>query len=988
MAEWIAFTPVVMASGQEPRRSRRSFVAAASGLCLLGATVAVVGMGGTVNTTPTVLFGPWNPMSVHVAHPELSMHQSKSMYSMWQQSKWARLFQARKHDGKAAALEERSFADADGFHTALAAARSRAPVRYPTELASTRASELQHNAPRYVRQLELAAKATPTRLQALAAKPKARTQSLDYMESKPRSDERHPGDLDVYQTYEYYPKPEGTGFTDYDGHRLWSEMQKDYRAQHPSASTYPAVPVVFKEDSEGGHPISNPLSQPVEDIYQGMGYEDNLQPPFGMGTMPEGGAKEKQSGGTMQLSPKQGFERMKSQQERQAPAGDSGDSYSYRNPDWHARYVPQMNSDHKTFLATPSVAQPEFYSGNTPQQQNVQREHSDGVQRQEGVQRERSEGRGAHSDRQERRNGHEERELVEERRDLHDKQELILKEQKKLESELNAQKEKHAAKTKPVSPAQALLVWERAHSVDDRRAYAGIASGSQAEHKARHQAEQLAMAVQELRSKQRDELEAKEQQMMSVRLHKSAARSAESTHEQNEELSTLKATIMSMSHRQSKFTAKTDDLKNEVHMLVDLERSQMNSFQGRVHGCLAHPVLVLFAYPTLYYLAMCCWSTASDVAAMQLQPCSIGHLICSSFMFCRDEKIAASLRADRDTERTQAAHNTKLEERIAHLEKQEKVKQSEAKALDTTRLQVLALEHRHKSTTHKALIAENARLNAQMRLAMKAQQVEAARDGAHLKQPADTVTALTSQTSQPVFSQAPMPVKIPSAVLQQADSMVKHKVTTELARRYESEIDSDTNFIFSGPKGDESKDSDEGSSELNASQLFSTAGATKTQQLSHQAPAQVAETHGFSDLHQMEKQVLTQLIQGNQYRAQVAKNKADVAKKAAAQKLVLKKKWYQEEVAKENKEKAQKLADKALEKAKATAVADAAYAKAHKPVAKLTVRQRALAFVHAFDDTQSAILEDRQIAQSANELGQSANEQGATLADKRTPGSL
>mmetsp|Transcript_43297 Transcript_43297/g.69607 ORF Transcript_43297/g.69607 Transcript_43297/m.69607 type:complete len:938 (-) Transcript_43297:438-3251(-) len=937
MAEWIAFNPVVMASGQEPRRSRRSFVAAASGLCLLGATVAVVGMGGTVNTTPTVLFGPWNPMSVHVAHPELSMHQSKSMYSMWQQSKWARLFQARKHDGKAAALEERSFADADGFHTALAAARSRAPVRYPTELASTRASELQHNAPRYVRQLELAAKATPTRLQALAAKPKARTQSLDYMESKPRSDERHPGDLDVYQTYEYYPKPEGTGFTDYDGHRLWSEMQKDYRAQHPSASTYPAVPVVFKEDSEGGHPISNPLSQPVEDIYQGMGYEDNLQPPFGMGTMPEGGAKEKQSGGTMQLSPKQGFERMKSQQERQAPAGDSGDSYSYRNPDWHARYVPQMNSDHKTFLATPSVAQPEFYSGNTPQQQNVQREHSDGVQRQEGVQRERSEGRGAHSDRQERRNGHEERELVEERRDLRDKQELILKEQKKLESELNAQKEKHAAKTKPVSPAQALLVWERAHSVDDRRAYAGIASGSQAEHKARHQAEQLAMAVQELRSKQRDELEAKEQQMMSVRLHKSAARSAESTHEQNEELSTLKATIMSMSHRQSKFTAKTDDLKNEVHMLVDLERSQMNSFQGRVHG---------------------------------------------------DEKIAASLRADRDKERSQAAHNTKLEERIAHLEKQEKVKQSEAKALDTTRLQVLALEHRHKSTTHKALMAENARLNAQMRLAMKAQQVEAARDGAHLKQPAETVTALTSQTSQPVFSQAPMPVKIPSAVLQQADSMVKHKVTTELARRYESEIDSDTNFIFSGPKGDESKDSDEGSSEVNASQLFSTAGATRTQQLSHQAPAQVAETHGFSDLHQMEKQVLTQLIQANQHRAQVAKNKADVAKKAAAQKLVLKKKWYQEEVAKENKEKAQKLADKALEKAKATAVADAAYAKAHKPVAKLTVRQRALAFVHAFDDTQSAILEDRQIAQSANELGQSANEQGATLADKRTPGSL
>jgi len=338
-------------------------------------------------------------------------------------------------------------------------------------------------------------------------------------------------------------------------------------------------------------------------------------------------------------------------------------------------------------------------------------------------------------------------------------------------------------------------------------------------------------------------------------------------------------------------------------------------------------------------------------------------------MCCRDEKLAARVRADRDKERAEAAHNTKLEERIAHLEKLEKVKQSEAKARDTTRFQVLALEHGHKSTPQKALMAENAQLNSQVRLAMKAQQVEAARDardGAQLKQPAETVTALTSQTSQAALSQAQLPVKIPSAVLQQADSLVKQKVTTDLARRYESEIDSDTNFIFSGPKGDESKDSDEGSLEVNASHLFSTAGATKTQQLSHQAPAQVAEAHGFSDLHQMEKQVLTQLIQANQYRAQVAKNKADVAKKAAAQKLVLKKKWYQEEVAKETKEKAEKLADKALEKAKAKAVADAAYAKAHKPVAYLTVRQRALAFVHAFDDTQSAIPEDRQIAQSAN----------------------
>ena len=262
--------PMAVVMLDEPRRSRRAAVVLASGLCLLGAACALAARGELLDggAAPRELFGPWSPMTANVAPPQLSMRATKSMHSMWQQARWARLFQEPAPEAAPQQmLAERSIAD--DFHTALAAAAQRsAPVRYPHEVASERASELEHNAPHYVRELELAAASAPARTQRLEEVPKARTQSLDYMESKPRSDTRHPADLDTYQTYEYYPRPEGKGVTDYDGHRLWDEMQRDYRAQHPSATTYPAVPVVFKEDSEGGHPIANPLSQPVEDIYQ------------------------------------------------------------------------------------------------------------------------------------------------------------------------------------------------------------------------------------------------------------------------------------------------------------------------------------------------------------------------------------------------------------------------------------------------------------------------------------------------------------------------------------------------------------------------------------------------------------------------------------------------------------------------------------------------------------------------------------------------
>ena len=600
------FSVVLVASG-EPRRSRRAVLAAASGLCLLCAACAISGGGGV----QTELFGPWSPMTADVAQPDMSVHASRTMHSLWQQAKWARLFQNREASQPTTGLSERAFADAAGFNAAQAG-----PVRFPTELASTRASELEHNAPHYVRELELAA-ASPARTQSLeqqaTSKPiaLARMQSLDYMESKPRSDTRHPGDMDVYQTYEYYPRPEGRGMTDYHGHRLWDEMQKDYRAQHPSETTYPAVPVVFKEDSSGGHPVTNPLSQPVEDIYQGMGYEDDMQPPFGMGMMPEHGASaERQSGGSMKLSAKQGFEMMKREGESLGST-----SHSYRHADWRDRYVPHMNPDHKTFLATPSVARPEYYPGSPPQQ----------APQDQNVRSMRATGQASHDMAMEgRRSSEEEEEVEQERRDLRAKQELIEKEQKQIERELKEEKEekkKRKAKAKAPSPAQALYRWERAHGVDDPNAYKNVADGEDEERKARDHAQAKALAKQELESRQKAQLWAEEQQMMALRAQRTAGSRAESTHEFNEQISSLKETIRSMAHRQARLTAKTSGLKDEMHKLVQMEKQEMKSFQGRIHGSVsvAHGLLVSYhkkgrfdACPVLWLCAGAMWRVESS----------------------------------------------------------------------------------------------------------------------------------------------------------------------------------------------------------------------------------------------------------------------------------------------------------------------------------------------------------------------------------------
>ena len=295
------------------------------------------------------------------------------------------------------------------------------------------------------------------------------------------------------------------------------------------------------------------------------------------------------------------------------------------------------------------------------------------------------------------------------------------------------------------------------------------------------------------------------------------------------------------------------------------------------------------------------------------------------------------MRADKAKERAEAARVKHLEDRIAKSEAQIAALKSEPASKGATTAHVHA--EQAAPTSEAAMMADNARLKAKMRLEMKARELEA-RPGGAVAQGEDDAAA---QTHAQELSAAE--IKIPAAVLQKADSIVKRKVITDLAQKYESELEADTNFIFSGPKADESKP-----------ELDTGAGAShkaRTQELA------ASDSSGFGNLHNMEKEVLSQLIQSNQQRARAAAAKEAAAKEAASRKLALKKKWYQEEVRKEHEEQAKKIAaETATQKAaqaKAKAVAAAEYAKAHTPVQKMSVQQRALAFVRAFDHSAASV---------------------------------
>jgi hypothetical protein len=296
-------------------------------------------------------------------------------------------------------------------------------------------------------------------------------------------------------------------------------------------------------------------------------------------------------------------------------------------------------------------------------------------------------------------------------------------------------------------------------------------------------------------------------------------------------------------------------------------------------------------------------------------------------------KMEAKVREYREEEQAERAHDQKFKAEISALKREEQ--QDEAKA-KTARTRSSQGASSNKATAERVMRAENARLSSKVRLEMKAEEQRHQRAYKGARQLEQASKADTEQLSSlPSAEYKAKAIKIPEAVLEKADSMVKHRVTTELAQHYESEINSDTDFIFSGSKADESK----------AAQLAArrgSAGAAATQELASSKP-------GFGDLHQMEKQVLSQLIEANHQKAEAAKERAEHVKVAAARRLALKKRWYQEEVRKEDAVKAKQLAARKAAPAKAAAAAAAEYAKAHKPVSKMSVQQRALAFVRAFD---------------------------------------
>jgi hypothetical protein len=74
-----------------------------------------------------------------------------------------------------------------------------------------------------------------------------------------------PATFKIHQTYAYVPGDHPMSKAEAEAD--WTEMQKRYFRRTPSRSTYPAVPVVFDEDDEGGHSHVEPIIHRTDNIY-------------------------------------------------------------------------------------------------------------------------------------------------------------------------------------------------------------------------------------------------------------------------------------------------------------------------------------------------------------------------------------------------------------------------------------------------------------------------------------------------------------------------------------------------------------------------------------------------------------------------------------------------------------------------------------------------------------------------------------------------
>ena len=74
-----------------------------------------------------------------------------------------------------------------------------------------------------------------------------------------------PATFKIHQTYAFAP---GHGrLSKSEAEAYWTDMQKRFFRQTPSRTTYPAVPVIFDEDDNGGHSHVAPLIHKTDEIY-------------------------------------------------------------------------------------------------------------------------------------------------------------------------------------------------------------------------------------------------------------------------------------------------------------------------------------------------------------------------------------------------------------------------------------------------------------------------------------------------------------------------------------------------------------------------------------------------------------------------------------------------------------------------------------------------------------------------------------------------
>eukprot|EP00960_Hanusia_phi_P053995 762518-Hanusia_phi.AAC.1 len=207
---------------------------------VLGATVCLFALTSR-DDQATSLFGRWSPQSAVVSAPAMGVNAAKRLHSLFQQQRWAHMFSQAAEQRKelAEALSPLTFRNG----------------RYPTNVISEMGRNEQLRATAFNQAHTIPRRERPS------ASPRSWKQtqlsSIPYAIS---SSEHHPADFNVHQTYDYLPAPEGYGVSDEDAAKMWRENQRDYLERNPSTTTYPAVPVVFREDPDGGHPAANSYS--------------------------------------------------------------------------------------------------------------------------------------------------------------------------------------------------------------------------------------------------------------------------------------------------------------------------------------------------------------------------------------------------------------------------------------------------------------------------------------------------------------------------------------------------------------------------------------------------------------------------------------------------------------------------------------------------------------------------------------------------------